>query len=431
METLNNFFIGIQSLDNPIKIICNNFDETITGIGKLFTNSYIYNGSIKDGKMNGEGLLVFLNDLVYKSYEGSFIDNNFNGYGKLKYIDGNIFIGNFKDNKKHGSGKIYNSNGDIIIDNIWENDIINGKIIYTENYYNSNKLKIKGIINNGIKIGTWIYYKENETIDYIEYYDIETDKELLLSKLEIDNDEYIKQQKIIVNTNEDLINDKFEYILEKININNIDYYQKFSIPVNKQNNNLYLNIKNKSRYSVIKIYNNKEYDIIKYIFDRKIFISYNNEMDILTKYIYIKSIVSFNKSLLLYHGELNSLNEPHGNGFMYENNILKFSGYFEKGTIKKGLLMNNNNDILYDGTFKFNIPDGEGIMYVDGNKVYEGMITNNKKNGEGISYWSNGQINWQGGWLNNQKHGKGRLYDDTGRLICLCTHEFDQLIFIE
>ena len=74
------------------KIITNNFDESITGIGKLFTKSYIYNGSIKNGKMDGEGLLLFLNDSKYKSYEGSFIDNEFNGFGKLKLLDGNVYL---------------------------------------------------------------------------------------------------------------------------------------------------------------------------------------------------------------------------------------------------------------------------------------------------------------------------------------------------
>lgn len=423
METLDNFFVGIKSLNDSETIITNSFDESISGFGKLFTNSYIYNGSIKDGKMNGEGLLIYLNDCLYKSYEGSFIDNKFNGFGKLKYLDGNTFIGNFINNKKHGSGKIYNLNGDMIIENIWENDIINGRMIYTENYHNTNKLKLKGIFNNSIKVGPWIYYRENETIEYIEYYNFDTEKELLLSKLELNNKLIIKKQKIIINSDKELINYNFKYI-STFCIKDIDSYQKFSVPINKKNDDLYLDL---DKNIVIKFHNNKEYDIVRYLINYLVLIKYDDNMNILTNYIYSRLT---KESQLIYSGELNLLNEAHGNGYMYEKNKLKYSGYFEKGFIKKGLLLNDNN-ILYDGTFKNNIPDGEGILYENGIKVYEGLILNNKKHGEGISYWTNGQIHWHGGWLNDQKHGKGKLYDDTGRLICICTHEFDQLTVIE
>lgn len=421
METLNNFFIGIKSYDKSDRIITDNFDESITGIGKLFTKSYIYNGSIKNGKMDGEGLLLFLNDSKYKSYEGSFIDNEFNGFGKLKLLDGNTYIGNFLNNKKNGSGKIYNLNGDIIMENIWENDIINGKIIYTENYHNTNKLKLKGNYYNSIKIGPWTYYRENETIDYIEYYDFNTDKELLLSKLELDNKTIVKKQKITVDSDKDLIDYNFKYI-SIFRIKDIDSYQKFSVPINKKNNDLYLDLE---KHIVTKYYNNREYDIVRY-FNNIILIKYDDNMNIITNYIYS----STKEKELIYSGELNLSNEAHGEGYMYEKNKLKYSGYFEKGSIKKGLLLDGDN-ILYDGTFRNNIPDGEGILYENGIKVYEGLILNNKKHGEGISYWTNGNIHWHGGWFNNQKHGKGRLYDDAGGLVCICTHEHDQLIDIE
>jgi hypothetical protein len=427
MESLDNYFIGVKSLDSSTKIITEKFNDSISGYGKLYTNLYSYNGSIKDGKLNGDGILFYINDSKYKSYEGTFINNEFNGLGKLKYLDGNIFIGNFLDNKKHGSGLLYNSNGNILIDEIWNNDIIIGKKLYSETYHNTTKLKTSGTYHDSIKIGTWINYRENEIIESIYYYSININKEILESILNINESGYIIQQKISNSEDIDLINDQYTYIKEKININKINKinnYKIYSIPINKNNNEIYLYFENNERKYIRKFYNNKEYDIIIYKNNNTILYKYDTDMKKLNTYIYN------NKKELYYCGEVNYNNEQHGYGYLYEDNKLKISGNFYKGIIIKGILLNGDK-IIYEGTFKNKIPHGEGIIYDDnGNKSYEGMIAYNNRHGDGISYWENGNTNWHGKWNNNKKHGKGKLYDDNGNLICICIHEFDQLIKI-
>ena len=39
--------------------------------------------------------------------------------------------------------------------------------------------------------------------------------------------------------------------------------------------------------------------------------------------------------------------------------------------------------------------------------MYEGGWLNNKKHGEGRKTWPNGDV-YEGGWLNDKKHGEGR-----------------------
>ena len=429
MTTLDNFFIGIKSFDEPNKIITEEFNDSITGYGKLYTNLYLYNGYIKNGKLDGDGLLIYYNDSTYKSYEGTFLNNEFNGFGKLKYLDGNMYVGYFLNNKKHGSGKIYNLNGDIIIDEIWNNNIIIGKKSFINKYHNSDNIKISGTYHNSIKIGPWIYYREDKSVEYIEYYSLNTDVEILESKLYVNENGYIEQQKLNIYSSIDytkLINEDYKYIYEQFNIKNIDYYKTYSIPLNKQNNELYLYLINNYKKSITTYNNNKEHDIIIYQSNKIIYYKYDINMINYTAYLY-----SYPEKELYYHGEINNNYDAHGDGFYYQNNIIKYIGKFEKGMIIKGIL-NNNDCMYYEGTFKYNSPDGEGkYYYPNGNISYEGMITNNKKNGVGISYWENGNINWNGSWLNNLKHGNGKLYDDTGNLICICNYEHDLISDIQ
>lgn len=61
----------------------------------------------------------------------------------------------------------------------------------------------------------------------------------------------------------------------------------------------------------------------------------------------------------------------------------------------------------YVGTFKCGLRDGEGQMYFD-DGVYEGNWKDNKRNGQGIMRYSNGAI-YMGEWRNDKFHGHGAL----------------------
>ena len=272
-------------------------------------------------------------------------------------------------------------------------------------------------------------------------------------------DEYIDKINLILDSKDDkTIDNKYQVIdqttnkiIEQIIDKNIDFDQLYSIAINIdqiqiENHTLILYMNAKGEKTMIKeIINGIEYNKLIYL-ECEILtntykcVIYKNTIDDLTNNVisktYIYELKNKNNNqipILYYEGEINSLYQPNGIGCIYMTNQQKLSGHFENGTIISGTLsMNdiyNNLYISYNGSFKFLIPDGEGIFYNSSNiKLYEGQIQNNKRNGHGISYWeSTSNINWNGMWKNNMKHGKGILFDDNGTKICTCFHNNDQI----
>jgi hypothetical protein len=430
MTHINNFVVLRTSSDS---IKTNLLTDKINGNGKLYIvnedYNYVYTGEIKDGTMNGIGLITYkynkIDPGVY-SYYGNFVDNKYKGHGKITYTNGEVFIGEFLDNKKHGPGKLYNIIGEVIMNNIWKNNIINGKIKFTENFLGTNILKVEGYLLNLKKIGIWIYYNDNTTVDKIEYYDDKT--EILLSMLKINNNGYIATQQIFISNNiniDQLVQynscKKTKITFDNVH-QNINELRKISIPT----------IKTKYNYLVLDdnccirlIYNSHKDYHINFLRDNKYCIDDN-----------IFSLVN-NKLVLYYTGNLGTPSIrfiPHGNGILYENTLVKYKGIFENGLIKNGKRYSSNTPqyVNYNGCFVNNIPHGKGIFYNEnGTILYDGNIKFGIYNEFGISYWTNTGIkNWEGEWLNGQKHGTGYLYDEAGILICHCQFENDNLITV-
>lgn len=46
-------------------------------------------------------------------YEGQFVDDVYNGFGRFIYSNGNYYIGNWIDGKRSGYGKLVDKNGKI------------------------------------------------------------------------------------------------------------------------------------------------------------------------------------------------------------------------------------------------------------------------------------------------------------------------------
>lgn len=454
MESLNNFFIGIN--ENNEDIHCT-IDNNINGCGKLYVHtpelSYSYNGEIKKGKMHGKGLIIYNNDSTYKSYEGSFIDNKFNGFGKLIYKNDDKFVGEFTDGKKNGIGKMYNSNGDLIMEHIWKDDIVSGNVRYVEYHHNTKIPKLIGILQNSIHTGPWIYIKLDGIVEKIEYYN-ECD-DTLIGKIETDSNGYITVQKIECNSNisnEDLALQRYKSFSEQIKINTkktllqevVDKYielavslSNFACPTILSDHMLLLYRKTDDNFKQIKeVINGKTYERIiffdkpgKYqnVVVRKSLTDDNSKCSIYE----VDSTKKDNILVLYYDGEVNKLYQPHGDGDVYVKGKIKFTGTFSYGDLVNGTQFEESYTYYY-GTFKNNLPDGEGTFYnSNGTKIYEGKVMNGKRHGHGISYWeTTKEKNWEGGWINNMKHGKGLLYDDFGTLICSCFHEYDQMVTV-
>jgi antitoxin component YwqK of YwqJK toxin-antitoxin module len=63
-----------------------------------------------DGKLNGEGIVIFSDG---EKQKGIFVDGFLNGKGKIIYVNGKIAKGEFKDGLLHGKGKIIRIDGRI------------------------------------------------------------------------------------------------------------------------------------------------------------------------------------------------------------------------------------------------------------------------------------------------------------------------------
>ena len=67
-------------------------------------NGERYEGTFKNGEMNGEGKLYVRGKLVY---EGQFLNNEFHGEGKLhNHLKNTLYEGSFRNGKKSGKGTL-------------------------------------------------------------------------------------------------------------------------------------------------------------------------------------------------------------------------------------------------------------------------------------------------------------------------------------
>ena len=65
----------------------------------------------------------------------------------------------------------------------------------------------------------------------------------------------------------------------------------------------------------------------------------------------------------------------------------------------------------YDGNWKDDIPDGQGVLRSPDGSVYEGMFRKGLRHGAGVQTFSVGHIaKYDGEWVNGQRHGKGIIY---------------------
>ena len=76
--------------------------------GQSKYNKYIIGQLAPNGKVTGVGKEI--NHIIY---EGQFLDDVYNGYGRFIYSNGNYYIGNWVDGKRSGYGKLVDKNGKV------------------------------------------------------------------------------------------------------------------------------------------------------------------------------------------------------------------------------------------------------------------------------------------------------------------------------
>lgn len=91
------------------KVLCDGlWKNGILYYGKIFLSNRTYTGEIKDNEYNGKGKMEYLNGEIY---EGNWLKKKRNGYGILIYNDKCKYIGNFKNDKFEGEGEFFWNNG--------------------------------------------------------------------------------------------------------------------------------------------------------------------------------------------------------------------------------------------------------------------------------------------------------------------------------
>ena len=94
-----------------------------------------------------------------------------------------------------------------------------------------------------------------------------------------------------------------------------------------------------------------------------------------------------------------------------------YIGQFKKGKRHgKGKSYDKDGNLFYEGDFINELPNGKGIMYFDGNK-YEGDLVDGKFEGNGKFYYYEEDREYIGQFKNGNMNGKGNLYDKNGKVI--------------
>ena len=121
----------------------------------------------------------------------------------------------------------------------------------------------------------------------------------------------------------------------------------------------------------------------------------------------------FNEQAYLWQGGIFKDGELNGNGFInHENSYqIDLEGIFEMGFLNdSGVKYFPSGNKQYEGTFRYNLPHGEGKEFFDSWEeaiIHEGSWDSGYKHGPGTAYNTEGEIIMQGEW----DHGRDPEYD--------------------
>ena len=72
-----------------------------------------------------------------------------------------------------------------------------------------------------------------------------------------------------------------------------------------------------------------------------------------------------------------------------------------------------------DGNIIYELKNGNGKVKeykFNGDLAFEGEYLNGERNGKGKEYYDNGKLKFEGEYLNGERHGKGKEYYKDGKL---------------
>ena len=100
------------------------FDNGVRhGKGVLITEKFQYKGQFSKGKIDGFGKIVFLDEKATEcEYEGFFKENKIEGNGIMKWKNGNMYQGEIKNGKMNGRGRFIPKDG-LPIDGVFKDDV--------------------------------------------------------------------------------------------------------------------------------------------------------------------------------------------------------------------------------------------------------------------------------------------------------------------
>ena len=105
--------LGPLRLEDIISNSKEPIDQSMT-FGQSKYNRYIIGQLGHNGKVTGVGKEI--NHIIY---EGQFVDDVYNGYGRFIYSNGNYYIGNWLDGKRSGYGKLVDKSGRVY-EGMWQ-----------------------------------------------------------------------------------------------------------------------------------------------------------------------------------------------------------------------------------------------------------------------------------------------------------------------
>ena len=121
------------------------------------------------------------------------------------------------------------------------------------------------------------------------------------------------------------------------------------------------------------------------------------------------------KDKLEYEGEYLFDKKWNGKGYDENGNII-YELINGTGKVKEYSWIDGN--LKFEGEYLNGKRNGKGREYNwSNNKLeFEGEYLNGKRNGKGKEYY-NGKLIYEGGYLNGKRNGKGKEYDQDGKLL--------------
>ncbi len=106
-------------------------------------------------------------------------------------------------------------------------------------------------------------------------------------------------------------------------------------------------------------------------------------------------------------------NDKFSSGTLVRSDKFAFVGEWSDNQFQKGKLLNPDGSVCFEGTWS-NGKFAKGVGYLKVIKFYDGDWVLEKPHGFGIQFYDTGKIKYSGFWIQQLKHGEGKLYKQDG-----------------